>query len=214
MTPSGFHKIICASILFVGLLVSQLTPAFGQEMEDGTRPEYRRPNFKVFTSLEAALANPDSVYILSLKGKKLTTIPDEVFTFKHLLVLDLSKNRIESLPASVGQLANLVELDLSNNKLTELPSEITQLQALRKLSLNRNSIDTLPENIGMMTSLEVLEMWDNEIAYLPESMRNLKHLRILELRGILLSEEQQKEFVDLLPETNIYMSPSCNCKTR
>lgn len=214
MTLPQLNRFLRVGFFTLGLCFVTWSSVFAQEHEDGTRPEYHRTNFKVFTSLEAALANPDSVYILSLKGKKLTTIPDEVFTFKHLLVLDLSKNRIESLPSSIGQLSNIVELDLSNNKLTQLPAEITQLQALRKLSLNRNSIDTLPENIGMMTSLEVLEMWDNEIAYLPESMKNLKHLRILELRGILISEEQQKEFVDLLPETKIYMSPACNCKTR
>ncbi|MFM7900949.1 MAG: leucine-rich repeat domain-containing protein [Bacteroidota bacterium] len=200
----------------VGLLLSlgTLNLAHAQENEDGTRPEYKRPNFKTYTSLEEAHQYPDSVYILSLKGKKLTSIPDDVFKFKHLLVLDLSKNRIATLPATIGQLTDLVELDLSNNRITTLPTEIGGMRSLRKLSLNRNSIATLPESIGEMSSLEVFELWDNEIIELPTSMRNLKHLRVLELRGILLSEEQQKEFHELLPETIIQMSPACNCKTR
>lgn len=203
-------------LLTVGLVLSLGTfhRTQAQENEDGTRPEYKRPNFKTYTSLEEALQYPDSVFILSLKGEKLTSIPDDIFKFKHLLVLDLSKNRIAELPAKIGQLTDLVELDLSNNRITALPTEIGGMKSLRKFSLNRNSIATFPESIGEMSSLEVLELWDNEIIELPSSMRNLKHLRVLELRGILLSDEQQKEFHELLPETIIQMSPSCNCKTR
>ncbi|MFN9596844.1 MAG: leucine-rich repeat domain-containing protein [Bacteroidota bacterium] len=205
-----------AFCFFAVLLLSicMVPSAQAQENEDGSRPEYKRPNFKTYTSLEDALQYPDSVFILSLKGKKLTSIPEDVFKFKHLLVLDLSKNRITELPPTVGQFTDLVELDLSYNRITALPSEIGGMRSVRKLSLNRNSIATLPESIGEMSSLEVIELWDNEIIELPASMRNLKHLRLLELRGILLSDEQHKEFQELLPETVIQMSPACNCKTR
>ena len=190
------------------------TNVVAQELEDGTRPEYRRPNFKVYTSLEQALAYPDSVYILSLKGKKLTEWPAEISSFKNLLVLDLSKNKLSEIPSGIEKWVNLIELDLSNNKLKQLPQEISGMKSLRKLSLNRNTISELPESIGDMTSLEILELWDNEISELPSSIRNLKHLKILEMRGILFSEEQQQEFRELLPETRVMMSPSCNCKTR
>ena len=213
-TASRFSCLTLMLTVGLVLSISIFHQAQAQENEDGTRPEYKRPNFKTYTSLEEALQYPDSVFILSLKGEKLTSIPDDVFKFKHLLVLDLSKNRITELPAKIGQFSDLVELDLSNNRMTALPTEIGGMRSLRKFSLNRNSIATLPESIGEMSSLEVLELWDNEIIELPTSMRNLKHLRVLELRGILLSDEQQKEFHELLPETIIQMSPSCNCKTR
>jgi hypothetical protein len=49
---------------------------------------------------------------------------------------------------------------------------------------------------------------------LPDEMGQLRKLSFLELRGILFSDEQQQQFHDMLPETKIMMSPSCNCKTQ
>jgi hypothetical protein len=58
----------------------------------------------------------------------------------------------------------------------------------------------------------VLELWDNEIGTLPDEMGQLRSLRYLELRGILFSEEQHVQFREMLPDTQIMLSPSCNCK--
>jgi len=185
--------------------------AIGQESDITI---YSRPEAKVYKSLSAALANPDSVYILELKGKKLSEIPEGVFKLHNLEVLDLGRNRIRKINPQIANMIHLQELDLSSNKLDEFPEGITALKGLQKLSLNRNEIVTIPPSIGKMESLQVLEMWDNEIETLPDEIAMLKNLRYLELRGILFSEDQQREFHELLPETTIMMSPSCNCKTQ
>lgn len=197
-------------LLFFLLMVS-CTLLFAQDAEE-IIPVYSRPNYKVYKSLNYALQHADSVYILELKGKKLTEIPEGVFKLPHLIVLDLGRNKIKVLPASVSRLQSLEELNLSNNKLKTIPSQIGELKHLKKLSLNRNVIEVLPPEIGNMEALELLELWDNELGTLPDEIKNLENLKVLELRGILFSEEQQQHFQELLPKARIYMSPSCNCK--
>ena len=174
---------------------------------------YERPPYKVYKSLAAALQHADSAYILELRGKKLKEIPEGVYRLPHLKVLDLGRNKLKEFPTGLLRLDSLEELDLSSNKISALPADIGKLKNLKKLSLNRNVIEVLPPSIGDMDSLQVIELWDNEIGTLPEEIKNLKHLKVLELRGILFSEEQQKHFRELLPNTRIYMSPSCDCKT-
>jgi Leucine-rich repeat (LRR) protein len=204
----GWRKFLISA-----LVILLAAPSYLMAQEEVT-PVYIRPDHKVFKSLSAALQQPDSVFILELKGKKLKEIPEGVFKLPYLKVLDLSRNKIKEIPVAILQLDSLEELDLSNNKLSSLPHDIGSMIHLKKLALNRNTIEELPVSIGSMQSLEVLELWDNEIGTLPDEMKQLLNLKTLELRGILFSEEDQKHFHELLPNTRIYMSPSCNCKTQ
>ena len=211
LTKFHFRKFLA---LFCCMMVSLMIPLEVLSQDDGneTVTVYKRPDYKVFKSLSGALTQPDSVFILELKGKKLNSIPEEVFRFPNLLVLDLSKNKIKDIPASIGQLSQLEELSLASNKIEKLPVEIGELNNLKVLSLNRNLISELPASIGNMSSLQVLELWDNELSTLPDEIRNLKSLRVVELRGILFSDEQQRHFRELLPGVRLYMSPACDCK--
>lgn len=167
---------------------------------------------KTFFSLSEALAQPDSVIKLNLRGKKLKEFPVEIFSFSNLQVLNLSRNKIKEIPAEIIKLKNLQELDMSNNDITQLPTQIGQLKHLAKLKLNKNEITALPAEIGSLLNLEELEMWDNELDTIPDEIRNLMRLKVFELRGILFSDEQQRRIQDLLPQTKIYFSPSCACK--
>ncbi|HKR03539.1 MAG TPA: leucine-rich repeat domain-containing protein [Bacteroidia bacterium] len=167
---------------------------------------------KTFVNLQEALSQPDSVFKLNLKGKKLKEFPDEIFSLHNLQVLNLSKNHIKEIPADIEKLKSLQELDLSNNDLTQLPPQIGGLIHLSKLKLNKNEITSLPREIGGLIHLEVLEMWNNELDTIPDEVRDLVRLKVFELRGILFSDEKQKYIRSLLPETKIYFSPSCACK--
>jgi len=207
-----FTRLLLLLFMPVLLTVPVITLAQEHEEENHTEVIYKRPDYKEYRSLSYALSQPDSVYILVLKGKKLKEFPMEVSKLPNLKVLDLSRNKIKVIPDSLQLLAGLEELDLSSNKIEELPESIGEMVSLKKLSLNRNVIVNLPASIGKLKSLQILELWDNELDNLPDEIHDLKNLKKLELRGILFSEEQQKHFHDLLPDTEIYMSPSCNCK--
>jgi Leucine-rich repeat (LRR) protein len=210
-TSSCFVFFILATILSICCPLVGRAQEHEHEHEEA-QPIYQRPDFRVYRNLFEANTQPDSVQILELKGKKLKTIPPDVYKYHNLVVLDLGRNKIRVVPDSIGQLSRLEELDLSGNKIDSLPPSIGNLTNLRKLALNRTVITALPPEIGNLANLEEIELWDNELRDLPDEIRNLKKLRKLELRGILFTDEQQKRFLELLPNTKVYMSPACDCK--
>jgi len=164
-----------------------------------------------YHSIEEGLKQPDMVFKLSLRKKKLKTFPMEILRFKNLQYLDLSKNQLEELPPKISELLYLQYLSLSRNKLITLPAAIGRLKNLKRLIVNQNDIGYLPKEIGESENLEYLDLWSNEISDLPEDIKNLKKLRLLDMRVILINNTQQKIIEELLPETKIYFSPSCNC---
>lgn len=168
-------------------------------------------SYKMYTSIEEAKLNPDSVKYLSLKHKKLKTVPSEVFQFKNLEVLDLSKNKLEEIPEDIGKLKNLKELSVSNNYLTTLPIQIGQLVELRKIIAYQNNISLLPTTIGNLIHLELLDLWSNEIEAFPSEISLLKELKFVDLRGIMLTDEQKSAIKALLPQTEVQFSMGCNC---
>jgi hypothetical protein len=55
-------------------------------------------------------------------------------------------------------------------------------------------------------------MWDNEVSEIPDEIGSLSKLKVFELRGILFTEEEQTRVKNLLSNTQVLFSPSCNCK--
>ncbi|MCF8257226.1 MAG: leucine-rich repeat domain-containing protein [Flavobacteriales bacterium] len=164
----------------------------------------------LFTSLEEALANPDSVYRLRLKVKD--TIPPEVFTaFPNLHELNVGRNRLKALPKEIGQLRRLIRFIAERNRLETLPSEIGGMTSLQELILNRNELTGLPKEIGDLTSLYLLDLWSNNIDELPESMKKMTNLKELDLRVIVMSDERKEEIRNMLPDVKVHLDKGCNC---
>ena len=171
---------------------------------------YAQPD-KVYKSL-SEVRNPEDVYILKLKRKRLTHIPSQVFTFVNLQKLDLSYNRIDSIPPDIVKLQNLQELNLSRNNIDSLPIELAQLSKLQELDLNRNPIVSLPEEMGYMLSLQRLILWSTGVYALPESFAELDgRLLMLDLRSCQLSQDDQQAIRQLLPSPRILWDQACNC---
>ncbi len=168
-------------------------------------------DLKMYTSIEEALLNPDSVRYLSLKHKKLKVVPQEVFLFKNLEILDVSKNKLVELPEEVEKLVKLRELSVSNNNLTTLPIQIGKLVQLKKIIAYQNNIALLPTTISNLVNLELLDLWSNEIEAFPEEIKALKQLKFVDLRGIMLTDEQKSAIKLLLPNADVEFSMGCNC---
>ncbi len=166
----------------------------------------------IYTSVNEALKNPEKVYRLDLSKKKLRTIPKGVFSLYNLQELTLAKNKLQKIPKEIGDLTNLQKLNVSKNKITEFPATLGNLTNLVELIANRNEIYKLPPEIGNLINLEFLDLWSNEIDVFPEEISKLENtLKKLDLRVILINDEKQKVIADLLPNTNIHFSKSCNC---
>jgi Leucine-rich repeat (LRR) protein len=166
----------------------------------------------VYTSVFEASKHPEKVYRLDLSKQKLQTLPKALFGLYNLQELILYKNRLHEIPAEIGNLTNLQKLDVSKNELTELPPAIGNLTNLTELVANQNEIYKLPAEIGNLINLEYLDLWSNEIDVFPPEINNLKEsLKKLDLRVVLINDSKQKAIVELLPNTDIYFSKSCNC---
>jgi leucine-rich repeat protein SHOC2 len=164
-----------------------------------------------FTSMEEALAQPDSVYRLRVKAKG-GVIPTEVFnSFPNLLELDISRNRLKVIPTEIGQLKKLRRLLADRNKIATLPKEIGDLIALEELVMNRNELTELPKEIGNLTNLRRIDLWSNNLQELPYSMRQITGLKEVDLRVIVMSDDQKDDIRELLPDAKVHLDKGCNC---
>lgn len=213
LSPHMIRPLVICVCLLLSIapfrLFAQEEPEF---LPEGMLDSAALSQQRVFRNLTDAMANPDSVFKLDLSRQKRKEVPLQVRSLKKLQVLKLSHNQLREVPAWIGELTHLQVVDFGYNKLAALPDEIGSCRELTFLGLNRNLIITLPRTIGQLEKLNVIEMWDNEVNYLPEEIKYLHNLRVFELRGILFSEQEQQQIRGLLPETDIYFSPSCNCK--
>ncbi len=168
---------------------------------------------KIYTSINEAMKNPKEVKRLHLKKKKLETFPEEIFQMTNLKELIISKNRIKAIPSKIDELNFLEVLDCSNNRITSLSDAIGNLENLTHLILNRNYISYLPASIGNLKKIEYIDLWSNTIVELPAEMAKLKDiLKELDLRVIYMSEIHQNNIKELLPNTKIHFSRTCNCQ--
>lgn len=171
---------------------------------------YAQPD-KVYTSLRS-VKNPQQVYVLKLRYKRLRSVPPEVFTFTNLRQLDLSRNFIDSLPPTIAQLSQLEELNVARNWIHHLPAEVGSLPNLTHIDVSRNPIQSLPETIGMLPKLQRLVAWQTGVRELPPSFVALSGiLEVLDLRACMLTEEGWTRIKDLLPDTKVLWDASCNC---
>lgn len=193
------------TFLFISVLfLSQST--FAQRF---TIDEFK--DLDVFTSLEDAMLNPDSVYRLRLRGR-LREVPPEVFTsFPNLHELDLSRNRLKSIPPEIQLLKKLKRLLLFKNRIESLPPQIGELENLVELIINNNELVTLPDEIGNLKKLRYLDMWSNNISVLPHSMFEMKALQEVDLRVIVMTEREQDDINAVLPNVKVHMDKHCNC---
>ncbi|XXF79667.1 leucine-rich repeat domain-containing protein [Myxococcaceae bacterium GXIMD 01537] len=111
------------------------------------------------------LEEPDKVKSLSLAGKDLTELPEEVFLFRRLEKLDLSGNKLRTLPEQLGLLTELRELNLEGNGLRELPESIGALTRLRVLRLRSNCVWRLPESLAQCVELRAVDLTNNPYSY-------------------------------------------------
>lgn len=166
---------------------------------------------RTFTSLEAAMKDPDRVFSLDLSGQKLKELPEEVFLFKNLNALRLGHNRLKELPGRLAELIYLQEFGASRNHFTKFPEVLCKLAHLKRLDLSRNQIDGLPECLGDLSELISLDLWSNELGVFPPELEKLKALRFLDLRVISFSEAEIGRIKELLPWVKIWFSQPCNC---
>ncbi|KAG2664686.1 hypothetical protein I3760_16G094800 [Carya illinoinensis] len=99
-----------------------------------------------------------SLRVLSLRGYRITELPDSIGKLKHLRYLDLSETWIRSMPESITDLYNLQTLLLEDCfYLDKLPSMFGNLVNLRHLNiLGATNLKGMPRQIGQLKFLQTL----------------------------------------------------------
>lgn len=142
------------------------------------------------------LSEPNKVRNLSLTGKELSFLPDEVLAFRKLEVLSLSNNKLRRLPEEIGLLTELRELHLRGNGLQELPESIGELTNLRVLDLEANCIWRLPESLARCTELRTVRLTNNPYPYVRDSFGGWSKVKVMwELPEVLTRLPNLEELV-------------------
>ena len=158
--------LLTASLILCSILTS-LAQEQPQLLTKDSYPLLRQRNLrtlKIYTSLDTALAERDTVYRLDLSKQGLKEIPKEVLQLRKLQELYLSQNEITELPDSFYVLQNLQKLDLNQNKLTVLPGFIGKMQYLQILQIMSNQLQALPDSIGELFRMQVLQLQENNLS--------------------------------------------------
>ena len=144
---------------------------------------------RVYKSLKD-VTDPEAVYSLQLRGKRLKEVPSIVYSMTNLRELDLRGNRIARLSDSIAGLTHLRRLELSRNPLMGLPSAMAQMAELRELVL-----------------------WSTYVTELPPEMERLdESLELLDLRDCPMTLENQEALERLLPSVKKLWYYACNCE--
>jgi predicted DNA-binding WGR domain protein len=134
-----------------------------------SRPAFSSVRDEFRKKVGAKLATPEKVKSLSLSGKDLTSLPDELFAFRKLERLDLTHNQLRTLPDRIGELTELRELHLRGNGLQKLPDSIGDLTRLEHLDLEANCLVGLPTSLARCTRLKTVNLTNNPYSYVRSS---------------------------------------------
>ncbi|TMW62297.1 hypothetical protein Poli38472_009790 [Pythium oligandrum] len=98
---------------------------------------------------------------LVLDGNSIESLPNALPP--NLTKLSLKGNKLSAIPQTITSLSQLKELDLSENQLSEIPQHINQLSELVDLSVDRNSIQILPSALVECPKLKVISARHNQL---------------------------------------------------
>lgn len=118
----------------------------------------------------------------NLKGKRLNTLPPEIFKCTNLEKLYASSNNIGSIPAAIGSLKKLQFASFGRDgniktpprMITEIPAELFTLPALVQVGLSYQALTKLPDSVkNAPKTMAFLSLRQNLIAEIPTILNGL-----------------------------------------
>jgi len=127
-------------------------------------------------SMKEALQDPERVYELSLRNKRMTYLSPDIGRLKNLRVLDISGSFIKKIPPEIKACINLKVIKANASHLARIPKSIGNLKRIRIINLGYSKIKEVPEEIGNLSSLWSLSLGSKQLTNLPKSISNLKNV--------------------------------------
>ena len=168
----NYHEIDSLNLKISNFLHSYLISIAQNKWEDPISTQGLREEF----SLSKAFKNPDSVYKLNLRRKRINSIPPEIGNLKNLEVLIISGSTIKFLPKEIEECKNLKSIIANSSQLEEIPATIGNLKHLRVLKIGNCKLKSIPKEIGNIKSLWHLSIGGNNISTVPNELSKLKNL--------------------------------------
>jgi Leucine-rich repeat (LRR) protein len=186
-----YHELDSFNLKVSSLLHRYLISIAKLKWEDPISAQGLKEEF----SLSKALKNPESVYKLNLRRKRISSIPPEIGKLKNLEVLIISGSTVKFLPDEIGECKNLKSIIANSSRLEEIPSTLGNLKNLRTLKIDNCNLKSIPKEIGNIESLWHLSIGGNNITTVPNELSNLKNLTWLDL-----SDNPIEEFPECILE--------------
>lgn len=135
---------------------------------------------------------------LTLSGRGLSFIPQEITTLHQVRALDLSFNKLNQIPEGFEKLSSLEILNLSGNEFFDFPSPSNLPPNLKKIILRENKLKSIDlRDQQTLDKLLYLDLEDNEITSFYYSSSTQGELREVNLRG--------NKVIDLWIENNPFL---------
>lgn len=137
---------------------------------------------------------------LKLTNKKLTAIPDSVFSMVNLRELRLDNGFVMYPPLSMAPVGD----DL--NRIKQIPEKIDRLQHLKILNLSANDLRSLPKGITKLHQLDTLDVSFNiQLNVLNELVKldKMHWLKYLSIVGTNTDKTTIEQLQKSLPNTKI-----------
>jgi Leucine-rich repeat (LRR) protein len=138
----------------------------------------------IFLLILGCTSRPGSMTTsLDLSNKKLSAIPDSVFSLTELQYLELGNNFTLYPPLSaLGEESSPGD---SMNKIAEIPKDIEKLSHLRNLGLCFNDLRSLPKEIVKLEKLDTLDISFNQNLKIATELETLKQMQWLKYLNII-----------------------------
>lgn len=149
-------------------------------------------------SVEEALKNVCSTFVLELSGSKTSIISNEIGQLKCVEVLSIS-SYVNDLPEELYQLKKIFHLVIRNTNLKTLSDSLGNLTELQDLWLSDNELTSIPSSIGQLKNLKTLELGNNRLRKLPKTIQELKKLKVLSLENNPIGPAEKKKIKEMLP---------------
>ena len=145
--------------------------------------------YKIYSSIEEALTNPEGVYRLNLNNSKIDekSLEHDLPKFKNLRELQLSNTFISNIPTSIGELKNLQFLEIQhlekqNLNLFKIPKSIQKLNEIININLIGNPNIEWEEAFFFLSKLPKLvniALMNNNFQKLPNKITGLSSLEMI-----------------------------------
>lgn len=171
--------IVSASLFLSGCNDSQPN----QQQQGLVKPHVIPLSHTYCDNLDTALAYPDEVTYLSIRGLDIDSLPInfmQMTRLKTVFIGACEKLNFAVLFKNMSKNNTIKELEISECNIGKLQPEIGEISSLKNLLLRHNNLTEIPSEIANLVNLEGLFLFNNKLNSFPvlkkDGLKNIKEI--------------------------------------